>query len=161
MRYFVCSVAHGTTYVRWSRRQCPGNQTELVYSGYIGGGRFNEPGSAPEPVCLLLDPDFVKTSGSDFGRMYGAEFNTDLFGSNSDDQDLPCAVCRVMRASSVIMIPGKNRCYTGWNMEYHGYLAPNKHDDEAAGSFVCIDIQPEYVSGGSSRNSYSKQFYEV
>lgn len=128
---------------------------------YVGGGRYNEPGSAPEPVCLPLDPDFVKTSGSDYGRMYGAEFNTDLFGSNSDGQDLPCAVCRVKKASSVIMIPGKNRCYTGWNIEYHAYLASNDHDDEAAGSFVCIDSQPEHVSGGSSRNSHSKQFHEV
>lgn len=28
-------VARGTTYVRWSRTHCSGNQTELVYSGKL------------------------------------------------------------------------------------------------------------------------------
>ncbi|CAC5420840.1 unnamed protein product [Mytilus coruscus] len=155
--------ARGTVYVRWSRKQCSGNQTELVYSGYTGGGHYDERGSPAEPVCLPPDPDFVKTSSGQHGRMYGAEFysNNNVFPSNSQYQDIPCAVCRVKQASSVIMIPGKNRCYTGWNMEYHGYLASNYYNAVAAGSYVCIDIQPEYVSGGSSWNSKSKLVYDV
>ncbi|CAG2212829.1 unnamed protein product [Mytilus edulis] len=155
------NMARGTTYVRWSRKQCPNNGTELVYSGYVGGGRYSDTGSAAEPVCLPSDPDFVQTSGGSSGHMYGAEFNSRVFASNSMDQDVPCAVCRVKQASSVIMIPGKNRCYTGWNMEYHGYLASNYYSHAAAGSFVCIDIQPEYISGGTSLNSNSKHFYAV
>ncbi|CAG2197661.1 unnamed protein product [Mytilus edulis] len=155
----------GTTYIRWSRKQCPSNTyTELVYSGYAGGGHYDETGSAAEPVCLPKDPDFVKTSHSiSSGNMYGAEFfgHNNFFGANSQFQDVPCAVCRVKQASSVIMIPGKNRCYTGWNMEYYGYLASNGYSQRAAGSYVCIDIQPEYVSGGSLANGNSKLFYEV
>ncbi|XP_071140525.1 uncharacterized protein [Mytilus edulis] len=151
-----------TTYIRWSRKQCPINgYTELVYSGYAGGGKYADSGSAAEPVCLPKDPDFVKTSGSGNGHMYGALFEHNDFASNSHHQDVPCAVCRVKQASSVIMIPGKNRCYTGWNMEYHGYLASNSYYHAAAGSYVCIDIQPEYVSGGSSWNGNSKLFYDV
>ncbi|XP_076081726.1 uncharacterized protein LOC143052556 isoform X2 [Mytilus galloprovincialis] len=107
------NMARGTTYVRWSRKQCPNNRTELVYSGYTGGGRYTETGSAAEPVCLPKNPDFVKTSGGDNGRIYGAEFEGNEFGSNSNYQDVPCAVCRVNQASSIIMIPGKNKCYTG------------------------------------------------
>ncbi|XP_071138738.1 uncharacterized protein [Mytilus edulis] len=149
------NMARGTAYVRWSRTQCPNNRTELVYSGY------SESGSAAEPVCLPKDPDFVKTSGSGYGHMYGAEFQSNIFAANSVNQDVPCAVCRVKQASSVIMIPGKNRCYTGWNMEYNGYLASNQYGQDAAGSYVCIDIQPEYVTGGSSWNSNSKLFYDV
>ncbi|CAG2187058.1 unnamed protein product [Mytilus edulis] len=155
------NMARGTTYVRWSRKQCPNNRTELVYSGYTGGGRYTETGSAAEPVCLPKNPDFVKTSGGDNGRIYGAEFEGNEFGSNSNYQDVPCAVCRVNQASSIIMIPGKNKCYTGWNMEYNGYLASNYYGHVAAGAYVCIDIQPEYVSGGSSWNSNSKLFYGV
>ncbi|CAC5368942.1 unnamed protein product [Mytilus coruscus] len=129
--------------------------------GYAGGGKYDESGSAAEPVCLPKDPDFVKTSGTGYGRMYGAEFGSNTFASNSRNQDVPCAVCRVKHASSVIMIPGKNMCYTGWSMEYNGYLASNEYNHPAAGSYVCIDIQPEYVSSGSSWNSKSKLFYDV
>ncbi|CAC5420838.1 unnamed protein product [Mytilus coruscus] len=120
------------------------------------GGRYSETRSAAEPVCLPPDPDFVKTSGSGNDRIYGAEFYNNEFASNSRFQDVQCAVCRVKQASSVIMIPGKNRCYTGWKIEYHGYLASNEYDHPAAGSFVCVHIQPEYVNGGSSWGSFSK-----
>ncbi|XP_052084781.1 short-chain collagen C4-like isoform X2 [Mytilus californianus] len=153
----------GTTYIRWSRKQCPNNgYTELVYSGYAGGGIWSEAGSAAEPVCLPSDPDFVKTSGTGYGRIYGAEFESEMFASNSLYQDIPCAVCRVKQVSSVIMIPGKNRCYTGWKIEYHGYLAAScRYSQPAAGSYVCIDIHPEYVSSGSSFDSQSQLFYDV
>lgn len=112
-------------------------------------------------MCLPLDPDFSKTSGTAYARMHGAEFKSNFFYSNSGGQDLPCAVCRVRQASSVIMIPGKNRCYTGWNMEYHGYLSSGQYDHSAASSYICVDIKPEYVSGGSSYKNDGKYFYEV
>ncbi|CAC5420844.1 unnamed protein product [Mytilus coruscus] len=124
-------------------------------------GLYSASGSAAEPVCLPKDPDFVKTSGRGYGHMYGAEFDGNYFASNSANQDVPFAVCRVKQASSVIMIPGKNWCVTGWNMEYNGYLASNDHSNAAAGSFVCIAIQPEYINGGSSWNGGSKLFYDV
>ncbi|VDI12925.1 Hypothetical predicted protein [Mytilus galloprovincialis] len=89
----------------------------LLSVGYTGGGYAGDVGAPPEPVCLPLDPNFGKTSGEDYGRMHGAEFMTNFFASNSLNQDVPCAVCRDNKASSVIMIPGKNRCYKGWNME--------------------------------------------
>ncbi|CAC5368943.1 unnamed protein product [Mytilus coruscus] len=131
--------------------------------GYAGGGNYDEQGSPAEPVCLPPDPDFVKTSNGQHGHLCGAEFysNTNVFPSNSQYQDMPCAVCRVKQASTVIMIPGKNRCYTGWNMEYNGYLSSNYFDAVAAGSYVCIDIQPEYVNGGALWNSKSKLFFDV
>ncbi|CAG2212831.1 unnamed protein product [Mytilus edulis] len=157
-------TTHGTTYVRWSRKQCPDeNNTELVYSGYTGGGSYNDYGAAPEPVCLPLDPDFNKTSGGggDYAIIHGAEFDSNFFASNSAHQDIPCAVCRVKQASSVIMIPGKNMCYTGWNLEYNGYLATNAYNEHGASSYICIDIQPEYVTGGSSWKHDGKLFYEV
>lgn len=93
--------------------------------------------------------------------MRGAEFFTNFFGSGSNNQDVPCAVCRVKQASSVIMIPGKNRCHIGWNMEYHGYLASGYYNNAGAISYTCIDIQPEFVDGGSSSNGNGIRFYEV
>ncbi|XP_071138734.1 uncharacterized protein [Mytilus edulis] len=130
-------------------------------SGYTGGGRYSDAGAPPEPVCLPLDPDFNKTNGGDYGRMYGAEFATNFFASNSMNQDIPCAVCRVKQASSVIMIPGKSRCYIGWNMEYNGYLSSSHYSHNVATSYTCIDIKPEYVTGGSTGIGDGKYFYEV
>ncbi|CAG2187052.1 unnamed protein product [Mytilus edulis] len=120
------------------------NSVTCVYffnfmSGYTGGGYHGDTGAAPESVCLPLDPDFNKTSGGDYGRMHGAEFNSNLFAYNS---------------------AGKNRCYTGWNMEYYGYLSKTSHSQQSS-SYICIDIQPEYVTGGSSGIFDGKLFYEV
>ncbi|XP_063416064.1 short-chain collagen C4-like [Mytilus trossulus] len=150
----------GATYIRWARKQCPGNDTELVYSGYAGGSFYDQYGAAAEYVCLPPDPDFVKTSGGEYGRMFGAEFDSNFFASNSNDEDVPCALCRPKHSASTIMIPGKNTCYPGWKMEYYGYLASGYHSHKAASSFVCVDINPEYIIGGlDSRNG--KLFYEV
>ncbi|XP_071138737.1 uncharacterized protein [Mytilus edulis] len=107
--------------------------------GYTGGGFAGDTGTAPEAVCLPLDPDFSKTSGNAYALIHGAEFMNNFFNSNSGGQNLPCAVCRVKQASSIIMIPGKNRCYTGWNMEYHGYLSSGRYTHSAASSYICVD----------------------
>ncbi|VDH96285.1 Hypothetical predicted protein [Mytilus galloprovincialis] len=128
--------------------------------GYAGGGHYNNPGSGAEYVCLPPDPDYVKTSGLDYGRMYGAEFDSNFFASNANDEDVPCALCRTERASSVIMIPGKNKCYSGWKEEYHGYLASGGYSNVAASAFVCVDINPEYIIGGVDQH-LGKLFFEV
>ncbi|XP_071124087.1 TBC1 domain family member 5 homolog A-like [Mytilus edulis] len=95
----------GTTYIRWGRKQCSNNNTELVYSGFAGGSHYTDAGAAAEYVCLPPDPDYVKTSGTEYGRMYGAEFDNAFFASNANDEDVPCALCRTERATSVVMIP--------------------------------------------------------
>ncbi|VDI28243.1 Hypothetical predicted protein [Mytilus galloprovincialis] len=125
----------------------------MLQHGYTGGGQYDERGSPAGPVCLPPDSDFVRTSNGQHGHMYGAEFysNTNVFPSSSQFQDIPCAICRVKQASSVKMIPGK----------YHGHMASNYYDHAAAGSYVCIDIQPEYFTGGSSWNNKSKLFFDI
>ncbi|CAC5406426.1 unnamed protein product [Mytilus coruscus] len=150
----------GATYIRWGRKQCPSNRTELVYSGYAGGGKYSESGGASEYVCLPPDPNYSKTIVSDHGRMYGAEFNSNFFASNADDEDVPCALCRTTQATTVIMIPGKNTCYSGWKLEFHGYLASGYYGDAAASAYVCVDIQPEYIIGGVDQH-LGKLFYNV
>ncbi|XP_071124083.1 short-chain collagen C4-like [Mytilus edulis] len=150
----------GATYIRWGRKQCPNNGTELVYSGYAGGGYYGESGSAAEYVCLPPDPNYVKTSGPDGAFMYGGEFDTNFFASDSDNEDVPCALCRATQATSVIMIPGKNTCYSDWKEEYHGYLASGGHTEASASAFVCVDINPEYIIGGVDER-YGKLFYNV
>ncbi|CAC5406470.1 unnamed protein product [Mytilus coruscus] len=150
----------GITYIRWGRKQCPNSSTELVYSGFAGGGHYGDTGSAAEYVCLPPDPNYLKTSGGDNGRMLGAEFTSNFFASNSYAEDVPCALCRIDRATSLIMIPGKNTCNNGWKEEYHGYLASGLHSHNVASAYICVDIHPEYIMGGVGQH-YGKLFYEV
>ena len=42
----------GTTYTRWGRTSCPGNGSEVVYSGYAGGSHYSHKGAAASMVCL-------------------------------------------------------------------------------------------------------------
>ncbi|XP_052077984.1 short-chain collagen C4-like [Mytilus californianus] len=159
IRQLQSTQGTGSTYIIWGRKQCPNNtDTEQVYSGYVGGGMYDQPGSAAEYVCLPPDPDFGRTSGYDNGRMYGAEYETNFFGTA--DEDVPCAVCRKTSSTSILMIPGKNKCYYGWDMEYHGYLGSGEYDHAAASSYVCVDSRPEYLNGGV-QNENGKLFYSV
>lgn len=50
---------------------------------------------------------------SDFHSDGGSQY----FGQNLNDEDAPCAVCRTPR-SSVLMIPARLDCYSGWTKEY-------------------------------------------
>ncbi|VDI53506.1 Hypothetical predicted protein [Mytilus galloprovincialis] len=141
----------GATYVRWGRKECPGNNTELVYSGYAAGGYYNEEGSAAEYICLPPDPNLGATwSDSHYGSIYGAEYESDGFGGGLWNDDVPCAVCRSTTASHTLMIAAKNQCYDGWSTEYVGELAGGHHLHKAASSFVCVDKNPDEIIGGEA-----------
>ncbi|XP_052075861.1 uncharacterized protein LOC127713948 [Mytilus californianus] len=128
--------------------------------GFAGGGLYTLAGSAAEYVCLPPDPNYIKNSGPDYGRMYGAEVIGNFFASNSNAQDVPCANCRTHLSTSVIMIPGKNTCYSGWKEEYNGYLSSVAYSPAAASAYVCVDINPEYIIGGVNQH-YGKLFFAV
>ena len=98
--------------------------------------------------------------------MWGAEYELDgvpnmlsYLGNSLRDEDAPCSVCRSNRPS-MIMIPGRNRCYDGWTLEYKGYLVAGSAGHAAAGEFVCLDDQPEVLQGGHT-NENGKLFYFV
>ena len=46
----------------------------LTLPEHYSGGSYDQSGSASDYVCLSPDPKFLKTSGLDFGPMYGAEY---------------------------------------------------------------------------------------
>lgn len=127
--------------------------------GFAGGGGVGESGAPAEYVCLTPNPVFNKTSGIDQGRMYGAEYESNFWATNSQDEDVPCSLCHTSYAAT-IMIPGTNVCNNGWTRQYYGYLASGYHGHLAASAFVCVDITPEYLRAGS-RDSNGKLFYDV
>ena len=161
-----------TTYIRWGRTSCPGNGSEAVYEGFAGGSHYSHKGAASSMLCLPKDPDWDAGKVSDtvnsvVGLVYGTEYedgasrSDQLFGKNHHDQDVPCVVCDVRKRSSVLMIPGKTKCHTGWTLEYSGYLMAGLYDHPAATDHYCIDKEPENLpTGGGDANGHLLYFVE-
>lgn len=157
--------SNGVVYIRWGRKDCLGNTTELVYSGYAGGSHYSNVGAAAEYVCLPPDPSWGPKQNirvQQPGFMYGAEYEDDiLFNVKDRNRDVPCAVCRSSFQSTSIMIPARVQCYPGWTEAYRGYLASGYYKQPAASQYVCVDQEPQTLLGGGSSNDEGKLFFQV
>ena len=161
-----------TTYIRWGRTTCPGNGSVSVYDGFAGGSRYNHKGGASSMLCLPKDPDWDAGKFSDkqdpiTGLIYGAEYqdgdsrSDQLFGESHHDRDVPCVVCDVTKRSTVLMIPGRTKCYPGWTLEYAGYLMSGRYGhDDGATDYYCVDKDPENLPDGT-RNDDGHILYFV
>ncbi|XP_071133141.1 uncharacterized protein [Mytilus edulis] len=141
-------LSRSSTYIRWGRDNCSGDNTELVYSGYAGGEKYNNAGGASNMLCLTNNPEFSDKSGSGRSFIFGTEFEGNQFASDSNDEDVPCALCRSGNTSSSVMIPGRKSCYAGWKEEYNGILASSANN-HAPSPYLCVDAHPTYVNGGN------------
>ena len=86
------------------------------FTGFTGGGYFNNYGSGVNYLCLPPDPIWGKSYRSlNYSLLYGAEYDQSgpFFGLNNPD-DVPCAVCRSHSGLTKMMLPARNECYTGW-----------------------------------------------
>ncbi|XP_052761897.1 uncharacterized protein LOC128204523 [Mya arenaria] len=147
-------------YTRWGRRSCPGT-TELVYEGFAGGGEFNQYGASSNYICLPKDPIF-NGDGRKAGlvsRVYGAEYETSdaTFNKDLHDKEVPCAVCRVV--GSIVMVPARNACYSGWHTEYSGYLMSSFYGHYGNKELVCMDGNPEKAEGSNADSQNGALFY--
>ena len=150
----------GSTYVRWGRNNCSGNGTELVYAGFAAGSNYKDSGAAANYICLSPEPlwgHFNDTNNAG-AKVMGVEYELDVaargdttafFHKQLHNEDAPCSVCRSPRPT-VIMIPGRNQCYSGWTLEYKGYLAAGFYARTAASEYVCLDDNPDVMSRGHS-----------
>jgi hypothetical protein len=96
--------------------------------------------------------------------MYGTEYRGSattsvLFGHVVDLHNVPCAVCRSVRATAM-MLPGRDECYPGWTLEYPGYLMAGNNGHVAATEYACVDGDPE-TEAGDFRNDAGALFYPV
>ena len=126
--------------------------TLSVYTGYVGGPYYSHKGGGSNYVCLTRDPIYERYQSrlqGSYARIYGAEYetySTGIFSSGLHDHDVPCAVCRVTRRTSQMMIPGRNVCPAGWTREYKGYLMAEKYDHHRS-MYTCVDSYPDYTRG--------------
>ena len=143
----------GAVYIRWGRKGCP-TGAHLVYSGQAGGNYYNNKGGGSNYLCLPNDPDNGKPYSYANDVLYGAEYEVSGSARPSGfgdlhDKDVPCAVCRRRGKFSVIMIPGKQTCYSGWKAEYTGFLmTENKNYNNK--DYVCVDKDAEPIDRDST-----------
>ena len=102
-------------------------------------------------LCLPSNPELSNKTISASSHIYGTEYDNNQFGPGAYNEDVPCAVCRSTNTSSSLMIPGRKSCFAGWKKEYDGMIASGAYS-QAASSFICVDAQPTYTSGGSRNN---------
>ena len=156
--------AGGVAYVRWGHNSCPNNTgAQLVYSGRAGGSNHQQQGGASNPQCLPLDPNYLlhePGSRDDISHMYGAEYQrTNPLVPNTDDADVPCAVCYVPTRTTFYMIPAKYTCPKNWTTEYYGYLM-SARSSHYRSQFSCVDKSLKTVIG-SYANIESARFFPV
>ena len=139
----------------------------LVLLGIMGGERYEHPGGGTNYLCLPHNPkyDKYKDGHQQAGYVHGTEYqvndyNGDPFKRNLHDHDAPCVVCFVKSRGSMLMMPARNDCPSGWTEEYHGYLMTNRYNRKHSSDFICIDGDPEYVPG-SHANKDGALLYAV
>ncbi len=158
----------GLVYTRWGRTTCPRTPgTELVYAGRAGGTYFRDIGGGANYLCMPENPDYVlphKPGINGDSNVHGGEYQNPIRGTH--DYNVPCAVCYTSIRETVLMIPAKAYCPSGWTREYYGYLMTEYKGYAAKGRirgrtmFECVDKDPEAVPG-SYRNEDGVLFYHV
>jgi len=158
------SISGDDVYTRWGRTSCPSGVTETVYTGAIGGGKYSHSGSPSNYMCLPNDPQWDQTelSASTVGSIYGAEYETSSSSSfqHLHDKEVPCTVCK-SNARSVIMIPARTTCYSGWRMEYSGFVMSEHYTYAGNKDAICVDASPEVLPGSSNGNENEALLYLV
>lgn len=122
--------------------------------GRMGGESTGHLGGGSNCLCLPRDPIYerYKPGHQNAGYVYGVDYevsdhNGDPFDKNLHDHEPPCAVCFVKSRSSLLMMPARNVCPSGWTEEYHGYLMTSHHAHKHSTEFICVDGNPEYIHG--------------
>lgn len=157
-------VSH-STYIRWGRKDCPGD-AELVYEGYAAGASYNEKGGGASYLCLPKNPQYMYSSSrSDSrhrARVHGAEYEIVDFPpyNGMDNGDVPCVVCLLTGRESVITQPARYDCPSGWTQEYEGYLM-SSHRSYYRSQWVCVDENAELTTQASLENIDGALFYPV
>ncbi|KAH3854055.1 uncharacterized protein LOC127873858 [Dreissena polymorpha] len=151
----------GATYIRWGRSSCPHSNNRLVYHGFAGGTHYSYIGGGADFQCLPSDPELetVVTNAKFRSSMWGAEYETDgaTALSSLNNHEVPCAVC-FTNATTTIMIPARKTCYSGWKLEYYGFLMAERDSLDNNKQYVCVDQNAEAAPGSSSSNTNGALF---
>ena len=141
----------GAVYTRWGSKTCPNiTGTQILYDGRAGKSHYLEKGGGTNYQCLPNDPEYTdfRTGVQDYSYIYGVEYEFPVV-SGVKDHNAPCAVCYISTRTTVLMIPAKLTCPSGWTKEYCGYLM-TEWKGRSMGTFECVDINPASVPGSGA-----------
>ncbi|XP_052276471.1 uncharacterized protein LOC127875451 isoform X1 [Dreissena polymorpha] len=154
----------GATFIRWGRPSCPHSNNSLVYNGIAAGTHYSISGGGAEYQCLPADPELetVVTRADYTSNIYGSEYQTHGATALSSlaDHEVPCAVC-FTNATTTIMIPARKTCYSGWKLEYQGFLMAERDIHATNKQYVCVDKDAESAQGSNPADTDGALFQFV
>ncbi|KAH3854056.1 hypothetical protein DPMN_096595 [Dreissena polymorpha] len=157
-------TSNGASYIRWGRSSCPHSNNSLVYNGIAAGTHYSISGGAADYQCLPAEPELetVVTRADYISNIVGSEYQTHGATALSSlaDHEVPCAVC-FTNATTTIMIPAKKTCYSGWKLEYRGFLMTERDTHANNKQYVCVDKDAEAAQRSNVVNTDGALFHFV
>ena len=151
----------GVSYIRWGSSECRVD-SDLVYSGKVGGSTSGHQGGGGDYLCLPKDPEY--TLASKPGQQEHSTVEDTIYinpiVNGSDMRNPTCAACFTLNRSVVVMIPGKTVCPSLWTMEYRGYLMSEGISNWRT-MYECIDERMEGVPESESSDVSGSHIYHV
>jgi hypothetical protein len=154
------AIVGGVTYNRWGKTTCRSG-VERVYPGRTGATFSGHKGGAANYVCMPDDPQYtlpVQPGVRGHSYVYGTEYE-EVVVSGRNQHNVPCAVCYIPTKHTVIMIPAKTSCPSGWTREYYGYLMSDRVSRRRT-MYECVDMAMESIPG-SQNHIDGGHFYHV
>ncbi len=123
-----------------------------MHAGRTGVSFARHSGGGGNYLCMPDDPQYLETyipgvQGKSY--VYGTEYEGPPLVSGRIQHNAPCAVCHIPDKLSVIMIPAKYTCLSGWTREYYGYLM-SEHVNNNRSTYECVDISMESIPGSQN-----------
>ena len=117
------AVVGGVTYNRWGYTNCRSG-VQRVYAGRTGSSFHEHEGGASNYLCMPNDPQYSRYQSNirRHSYVYGTEYEEPLV-SGLNQRNAPCAVCYIPTKHTVIMIPAKTSCPSGWTREYYSHIS--------------------------------------
>jgi len=112
-----CNCQPGVvTYVRWDNCTCPYG-ADTIYYGVVAGSSYTRKGAAVDPLCLTPNPQYLKYHSGYQGyvQIFGAEYEIDTDNpiDQSNNRNVPIALCQAYGHTNKIMIPSCYECPPG------------------------------------------------
>lgn len=155
------SAPSGVTYNRWGSTRCPSGATRL-YAGRVGVSHAGQ-GGGGNYICMPNQPEYTlpyDPGRQDRSNVFGTEYEHTVGSSSNLQYNAPCAVCYVPTRHSVLMIPAKTTCFSGWTREYFGYLMAETDEGSRCSTYACVDVSMERIPGTQGGTS-GGHFYHI
>ena len=138
-----------------------------MYTGYAAGpGSFRRGntgrqqdiaifGGGTNMLCLTNTPSLRSSHNAPTmaSTVYAAQYLNDS-SRFEQPRPMPCTVCEVQNTTSILTVPGSDRCPAGWTMEYNGFIMAQSStvgsvDNFEESEYICVDDAFETYSGAT------------